>query len=143
MQLPGWFLLFAIFWGFNAFVALWKQKFALCLVFWSQIYIASLFAMGTWSTDLPSIAIAIVMALGSWWVIIILAAALRAIGRAAMPPSEPGARYKARQSLELRGYAITRFIISGKHEVRSPDGQLLLFDSDQDFAVWACSELQK
>ena len=143
MQLPGWFLLFAIFWGFNAFVALWKQKFALCLVFWSQIYIASLFATGTWSTDLPSIAIAIVMALGSWWVIIILAAALRAIGRAAMPPSEPGARYKARQSLELRGYAITRFIISGKHEVRSPDGQLLLFDSDQDFAVWACSELQK
>jgi hypothetical protein len=128
---------------FNAFVALWKQKFALCLVFWSQIYIVSLFATGAWSTDLPSIAIAIVMALGPWWMIIIPAAALRVIGKAAMPPSVPGTRYKARQSLELRGYTITRFMLSGKHEVCSPDGRLLLFDSDRDFAVWACSELQK
>jgi len=39
MHMPVWFMLFATFWGFNAFVALWKQKFALCLVFFSQVCI--------------------------------------------------------------------------------------------------------
>jgi hypothetical protein len=43
-------------WDFNA---LWRQKFALCLVLCLPIYIASLFATGTWSTDLPSIAVGI------------------------------------------------------------------------------------
>src|ERR1700674_5872189 len=85
MHMPVWFILFASFWGFNAFVALWKQKFVLCLVFFSQICIASLFATGTWPADLPSIATAIVMAMGLWWMIIFLAAALRAMGRAVRP----------------------------------------------------------
>ena len=141
--MPVWFILFASFWGFNAFVALWKQKFALCLVFFSQICIASLFATGTWPADLPSIATAIVTGLGLLWMIVILAAALRAMGRAVTPPSEQGARSKARQSLELRGYTIRRFIFGGKHEVRSPSGQLQLFDSKQDFVVRARGELQK
>jgi hypothetical protein len=143
MHLPVWFILFASFWGFNAFVALWKQKFALCLVFFSQICIASLFATGTWPADLPSIAMAIVTGVGLLWMIVILAAALRAMGRVVTPPGEQGARSKARQSLELRGYTIRRFIFGGKHEVRSPNGQLELFDSEQDFFVWACGELQK
>jgi hypothetical protein len=38
--MPVWFMLFASFWGVNAFVALWKQKLALCLVFFSQICLA-------------------------------------------------------------------------------------------------------
>ena len=141
--MPVWFMLFASFWGVNAFVALWKQKFALCLVFFSQICIASLFATGTWPADLPSIAMAIVTGVGLLWMIVILAAALRAMGRVVTPPGEQGARSKARQSLELRGYTIRRFIFGGKHEVRSPNGQLELFDSEQDFFVWACGELQK
>ena len=140
--MPVWFILFASFWGLNAFVALWKQKLALCLVFFSQICIASLFATGTWPADLPSIATAIATALGLWWMIIILAAALRAMGRAVTPPTEQGARSRARQSLELRGYTIRRFILGGKHEVRSPNGQLQLFDSEQDFVVWARHELR-
>jgi len=140
---PVWFILFSSFWGFNAFVALWKQKFALCLVFFSQICVASLIATGTWRADLPSIATAIAMALGLWWMIIILAAVLRALGRAAKPPSEPGALVKARQLLELRGYTIRHLVLSGKHEVRTPNGELQLFDSEQDFFVWACGELQK
>ena len=143
MHMPVWFNLFATFWGFNAFVALWKQKFALCLVFFSQISIASLFATGTWPDDLPSIAMAIVTALGLWWMIIILSATLRAMGRAITPPSEQGARSKARQSLELRGYTIKRFIFGGNYEVRSPNGQLELLDSEQDFVGWARRELQK
>ena len=141
--MPVWFILFASFWGLNAFVALWKQKLALCLVFFSQICIASLFATGAWPADLPSIATTIATALGLWWMIIILAAALRAMGRAVTPPTEQGARSRARQSLELRGYTIRRFILGGKHEVRSPNGQLQLFDSEQDFVVWARGELQK
>ena len=141
--MPVWFILFASFWGFNAFIALWRQKFALCLVFYTQIWIASLFATGTWPADLPSIAIGIVTALGLWWIIIILAAALRAMGRAVTPPSEQGARSRARQSLELRGYTIRRFIFGGKHKVRSPNGQIQLFGSAQDFVVWARHELQK
>lgn len=122
--MPVWFILFASFWGLNAFVALWKQKLALCLVFFSQICIASLFATGAWPADLPSIATTIATALGLWWMIIILAAALRAMGRAVTPPTEQGARSRARQSLELRGYTIRRFILGGKHEVRSPNGQV-------------------
>jgi hypothetical protein len=83
------------------------------------------------------------MALGLWWMTIVLAAALRFIGKAVTPPSEQGAKSKARQSLELRGYTIRRLIFGGKHEVGSPNGQLHLFDSDQDFVVWARDELQK
>src|SRR5258707_12442358 len=100
MHMPVWFILFTSFWGFNAFVALWKEKFALCLVFFSQICIASLFATGTWPADLPSIAMAIVTGVALLWMIVILAAALRAMGRAVTPPSVQGARLKARQSLE-------------------------------------------
>jgi hypothetical protein len=141
--MPVWFMLFASFWGVNAFVALWKQKLALCLVFFSQICLASLFATGAWPADLPSIATAIVTAFGLWWMIIMSAAALRAMGRVVTPPSEQGARSKARQSLELRGYTIRRFIFCGKHQVRSPNGELQMFDSEQDFVVWARREVQK
>jgi hypothetical protein len=141
--MPAWFILFASFWGFNAFVALWKQKFALCLVFSSQICIASLIATGTWPADLPSIAATIGIALGLWGMIIILAGFLRPMGKVVTPPSEPRAEFKARQSLELRGYTIRRFVFTDAHKVRAPNGELQLFDSEQEFFVWACSELQK
>jgi hypothetical protein len=84
----------------------------------------------------------IVTAFGLWWIIIVLAAALNAMGRAMTPPSEQGARSRARQSLELRGYTIRRFILGGKHEVRSPNGQIQLFGSAEDFVVWARHELR-
>jgi hypothetical protein len=141
--MPVWFQLFVCFWGFNAFVALWKQKFALCLAFFSQICIASLFATGAWPANLPSIATAIVTAAGLWWAIAMLAAVLKVMGRAVTPPSEQGERSKARQILELRGYIIRRAIFSSKYEVRSPDGQRQLFDNARDFVAWAGEELQK
>jgi hypothetical protein len=139
MDLPIWYSVFASFWALNAFVALWKQKFALCFVFLSQIWIASLFATETVPADLPSISTAVVM---GWMIVVlaaVLAAALRAMGRAVnrgiTPSSEEGTRSIARQTLELRGYTIRRFIFGGKREVRSPNGQLQLFDSEQDFIV--------
>jgi len=47
--MPVWFALFASFWGFNAFVALWKKKSALCFVFFSGAGISGL----TGSTRTP------------------------------------------------------------------------------------------
>jgi|ERR1700730_10935454 hypothetical protein len=113
--MPVWFILFTSFWGLNAFVALWKQKFALCLVFFSQICTASLIATGTWPADLPSIAATIGIALSLWGMITILAGLLRPMRKAVTPPSEPRAQFKARQSLELRGYTIRCFVFTGKH----------------------------
>jgi hypothetical protein len=66
-------------------------------------------------------------------------------GEEPQPPLDQGSLpvtpERARRELELRRYAIKRFVFGSRHEVRTPSGVLRDFPDEAAFLEWARAEL--